>query len=200
MDIRDEHGIPIDTEHCEKNEQILANQYIEPDSVVLELGGRYGSVSCIINSKLNSKKNHVVVEPDERVWNALERNCSTNDCECHIIKGFISSKKLGLTCLDDCNGYGTTSIEYENTTILSFSLKEIETTLNLKFNTLVADCEGFLEVFFDENPDFYDDLKLIIFEADYTWKCDYDKIRSTLRTKGFVELLHGHQNVWKRML
>ena len=35
---------------------------------------------------------------------------------------------------------------------------------NLKFNVLVADCEGFLE----ENPELYNELEMIIFEAD--WK------------------------------
>ena len=63
---------------------------------------------------------------------------------------------------------------------------------------LVADCEGFLEVFFDENPDFYDNLRLIIFEADYAEKCNYDKIRNNLQQKGFTKLLEGHQNVWMK--
>jgi hypothetical protein len=63
---------------------------------------------------------------------------------------------------------------------------------------LVADCEGFLEIFFDENPNFYDTLRLIIFEADYTEKCNYNKIRNTLREKGFIEQIYGHQNLWMR--
>lgn len=198
MDIRDEYDNPVDTERWEHNEQRLAKKYIQPEHVVLELGGRYGSVSCIINSKLGCKKNHVVVEPDQRVWNALERNCCMNNCEFHIIKGFISNKKLGLTNLDSAYGYGTTSIENAESDILSFTLKEVEQTFKLKFNTLVADCEGFLEMFFDENPDFYDQLNLIIFEADYTNKCNYDKIRHALQVRGFRELLNGDQNVWSR--
>ncbi len=36
----------------EKDEQDLANKYILEDDIVLELGARYGSVSCIINNKL----------------------------------------------------------------------------------------------------------------------------------------------------
>ena len=60
---------------------------------------------------------------------------------------------------------------------------------NLNFNVLVADCEGFLEMFFDENPDFYDNLRLIIFEADYPEKCNYNKIRNTLSDKKFNEIV-----------
>lgn len=54
---------------------------------------------------------------------------------------------------------------------------------NLKFNVLVADCEGFLQQFFDENPEFYDNLRLVIFEADYPEKCNYGKIVTKLKEK-----------------
>ena len=94
------------------------------------------------------------------------------------------------------NGYGSTFIESDTTNIPSYSLDEIINKYNLNFNVLVADCEGFLEVFFDENPNFYDNLRLIIFEADYPQKCDYEKIRNNLRKRQFKKLLDGFQNVW----
>jgi len=197
MNIIDLYGNRVDIEHIEKHEQDLANHYILENDVVLELGARYGSVSCVINSKLNNKNNQVVVEPDDRVWNALEKNKINNNCEFNIVKGFISNKKLDLTNLDDCcGGYGSTFIENSDTKIPSYSLNEITNKYNLNFNVLVADCEGFLEVFFDENPNFYDNLRLIIFEADYPDKCNYGKIKSKLIEKKFSKILEGHQNVW----
>ena len=75
-------------------------------------------------------------------------------------------------------------------------MADIGEKYNLNFNVLVADCEGFLERFFDENPNFYDGLRLIMFEADYVEKCNYTKIRDALQQRGFTEKLHGHQNVW----
>lgn len=199
MNIFDECGNKIDTKNIECIEQYLAEQCIMENDVVLELGARYGSVSCIINSKLKNKKNQVVVEPDCRVWNALENNKIYNRCEFNIIKGFISNKKLDLINLNQCNGgYGSTYIENNNTKILSYTLDEIEKKYNLLFNVLVADCEGFLEVFFDENPYFYDNLRLIIFEADYCEKCNYNKIRNKLIEKKFTKILEGHQNVWMK--
>jgi FkbM family methyltransferase len=199
MNIVDMHGNKVDTEHMEKHEQELANQYVLGNDVVLELGARYGSVSCTINSKLNDKNNQVVVEPDDRVWNALEQNRNSNNCEFNIVKGFISNKKLDLTNLDNWyGGYGATFIESNDTKIPSYSLDEITNKYNLKFNVLVADCEGFLEVFFDENPNFYDNLRLIIFEADYPEKCNYDKIKNKLIEKNFKKILEGHQNVWMK--
>ena len=201
MKIFDLNGKLVDIKRIEKPEQDLAKKYVLEDDVVLELGARYGSVSCTINQKLKNKNNQVVVEPDDRVWEALEKNKTSNDCAFHIIKGFISNKKLDLTHLDVClGGYGATFIENENTRIPSYSLTEIKQKYNLDFNVLVADCEGFLEVFFDENPDFYDNLRLIIFEADYPEKCNYNKIKEKLREKNFQKLVEGHQNVWIRKI
>ena len=59
MDIQDEYGIAVNIEAMEKPEQDLANQYIEENDVVLELGARYGSVSCTINSKLKCKNQNM---------------------------------------------------------------------------------------------------------------------------------------------
>jgi hypothetical protein len=138
-----------------------------------------------------------VVEPDERVWEALERNKKANGCEFHIVKGFVSTKTLGLTNLDEYyGGYGATYVIQNESTIPSYTMKSVQEKYNLTFNVLVADREGFLEVFFDENPTFYDTLCLIIFEVDYEIKCNYHKIRTTLSQKGFQKILEGTQNVW----
>ena len=194
MIILNENEVIIDTKTTEAYEQYLANTYILKNDVVLELGARYGSVSCVINSKLDNKYNQVVVEPDMRVWDVLERNKKTNNCNFNIVKGFISNKNLGLTNLD--KNYGTTSIETDDTNIPSYTLSEVEQKYNLKFNVLVADCEGFLETFFDENPQLYTELELIIFEADYPEKCNYEKIKMNLKNSNFINILNGFQNVW----
>jgi FkbM family methyltransferase len=198
MDIHDQHGKAVDTTRYEKPEQDLAREYIQGNDVVFELGARYGSVSCISNSKLNCKTNQVVVEPDERVWGALERNKAVNHCEFNIVKGFVSAKRMGLTAINSHDGYGTTSVEDANSSIPSYTMEDIKEMYKLTFNVLIADCEGFLEQFFDENPTFCDTLRLVIFEADYPDKCNYDKVRGMLRNKGFVEKRRGHQNVWMR--
>ena len=197
MEIYDEFNKLVNTNIREHAEQELAQKYIEKDDIVLELGARYGSVSCIINSKLCNKNNQISVEPDSRVWDALEKNKKLNNCEFNIIKGFIGSKKMDLTNLDNhYGGYGSTFIYNDNTKIPSYKLDDIIKKYNLEFNVLVADCEGFLEVFFDENPNFYKKLRLIIFEADYPDKCNYDKIRELLLKEKFKCILIGHQNVY----
>jgi FkbM family methyltransferase len=195
-EIYDMNDNRIDINNIEVVEQSLANEYIKENDIVLELGARYGSVSCIINSKLKNKNNQVVVEPDSRVWEALEKNKKINNCEFNIVKGFISNKKLDLTNLDNYGGYGSTYIENNNSKIPSYTLHEIKSKYNLNFNVLFADCEGFLEQFLNENSDILDNLRLIIFEKDYPDKCDYKKIKIQLQNKKFKQLLYGFHNVW----
>lgn len=188
----------IDTEFFEVCEQRQAEKYIDSDCVVLELGARYGTISCIINNKLSSRTNQVSVEPDPRVYRALEVNRKINNCGFHILKGFISNAPLDLTDLDAHFGYGTHSYAVPQSLIPSYTLEDIQTKFGLRFNTLVADCEGFLEQFFDENPDFYKQLNLILFEKDCPERSNYDKISQNLLINGFRRLEAGFNEVWKR--
>ena len=64
---------------------------------------------------------------------------------------------------------------------------------------MVADCEGFLETFLDENQFLYNTLRLIIFEADYPDKCNYNKIRQNLINNNFICKLQGFQNVYYKI-
>jgi FkbM family methyltransferase len=196
MIFKDENNDIINTAICEVNEQYQAVTYIHKDCIVLELGARYGTVSCIINKKIGNPQNQVSVEPDVRVQKALEENMINNNCDFHIINGFISKIPLELTELD--SGYGTTSQPVENSIIQSYTLNEIENKYNLKFNTLVADCEGFLEQFFDENPQLYSQLSLVMFEKDCPHKCNYDKIINNLKINNFYCLEDGFHSVWKK--
>jgi len=199
MDIINEHGETVDTDRWENREQVHANAFIEPNDVVLELGARYGSVSVVINRKLNNPFNHVAVDPDPRIWECLKRNREVNGCKFRILKGVISQRPVALTELDNYDGYGTTSVHTtEPTTVKSYTLEEVQELYDLKFTTLVADCEGFLETFFDENPWMYDQLNTVLYEQDYDWKCNYDKIAKNLKDHGLTNLWYGSHLVWKR--
>lgn len=193
VDFVDENGKVIDINAVEKVEQDDAEKYIQSDSVVLELGGRYGTVSAIINKKLKDPTNHVVVEPDKTVWASLEKNKAATHSKFHILKGFISNKKLTL----EGGGYGATQKEDAASTIPSYTLSEIETEHELKFNTLVADCEGCLETFLDENPSLYSDLRLLLIEEDQGHKCNYEKIKTNLRIHSFVEVASSFDAVYR---
>ena len=195
MRILNEKGEVINTAVVEAAEQSMVREFIREDDVVLELGARYGSVSCTINQILKNKKNQVSIEPDYRVWSSLENNRNSNGCEFGIIKGFVSRKKLNIVA----KGYDTTFTPDESSNVECLTLNEIEEKFNLQFNVLVADCEGFLEIFFEENPEFYSKLDKVIFEADREDFCNYEVIRENLRSRGFQEHIGGHQNAWTKI-
>lgn len=164
----------------ESTEQRLSEKHIKPEDVVLELGARYGTVSCLVNRIINDKKNHYVVEPDNLVWNALEDNMEINECKFNIIKGVISSKDNKYKL--EGSGYAKTSV-IDNT----YGVSQIETyeIPDAPFNTLIADCEGYLETFYNENKDFFKKINKIIMECDMPDKCNYQYLLNELFNIGF---------------
>ena len=200
---RDEKGEQFDHLKHERVEQLVALRQIQPHHRVLELGARYGTVSCAI--QLRRPERHVAVEPDSRTWEALAGNIAANKCEsCELWRGFVSRQPLQMAGLE--YGYGAHSVAATDaasaTSVPHCSLEELERLpdgTTKPFTVLIADCEGFLEVFFDENPKLIEsDLELVIFEADRPDLCDYAKIRAALRQNGFACEVAGHQNVWRR--
>jgi FkbM family methyltransferase len=187
----------------ERDEQLLVARYIDKNDVVLELGARYGSVSCIINKILSNKTNQVSVEPDNTVLETLKRNKAINNCEFTIYNGIITSNtaynKLVLI------GYGSTvditnnidaNVYSNSIDVLTMSLDDLQNNCNLCFNVLVADCEGFLEVFLNENKILYTQLNKIIFECDRPDVCNYNNIKKELIENGFKMIENGFQSVF----
>jgi hypothetical protein len=191
----DENNEQIDSGKMEFREQEIAKQYINEDDVVLELGARYGTVSCEINKKLKNKKGHVAVEPDVKVLDSLKKNRDNNNCEFHILKGIISNKKLKLK-IDENDGYSSRTSSDEGDDIPNYTLEEVNNMYNLNFNVLVADCEGCLEDFFKENTDFFKNLRMITYEKDQPDRCNYSIIESALNDFGYNQVIGGFHEVW----
>jgi FkbM family methyltransferase len=188
----DENNKKIDIENLEVDEQKIAKEYINEDDIVLELGARYGTVSCEINKKLKNKKGHVAVEPDITVLDSLKKNKDNNNCEFHILNGIISNKKLKLKI----NDYSTTTSQDEGDDIPNYTLEEVNNMYNLNFNVLVVDCEGCLQDFYKENPDFFKNLRMITYEKDMPDKCNYSIIESALIDFGYNRVREGFHEVW----
>lgn len=174
----DENDNIIDIIKIERTEQILANKYIEKRDIVLELGARYGTVSVIINKKLEeeNKWKHYVVEPDSNVWEALENNKRNHNSKFEIIKGMISKKKHKIS---EHSNYSTQTIESEEGEIKIYDIPKE------KFNVLIVDCEGCFEEFYNEFPEFVNNLDKIILECDYKNEIDYKRIINKLITNNY---------------
>jgi len=197
MIVYDEKGNKINYNRVEAQEVKLAQQFVEADDFVLELGARYGGVSITTNKKLNNKQNHYVVEPDESVWEALELNKKNNNCEFNIIKGTISKKKhkliLGVGGMNV--GWGNHTKECEESEESNIPNHDIP---DCPFNVLIADCEGFLETFYNENKEFFKQLRMIIFEKDYIYDCNYEYLINEFRSIGFKPVINGFHSVFTK--
>ena len=193
----DENNKKIDNLSEEITEQLIAIKYIKPDDVVLELGARYGTVSCIVNKLLNNKNNQISVEPDKNVWNALDTNLSNNKCNTNVVKGFISKQPLSL----EGSSYGSTQLVDHNTTVPNYTLDQIKQKYNINhFTVLIVDCEGCMESFLNENPELLSTLRLVTFEEDQPHICNYNNIKNILTNNNFYEVETTfnivHRPVW----
>lgn len=196
----DEHLNKINTDTYETTEQWIAETFIPEDAIVLELGGRYGVVSCKINKRLKNKTNHLVVEPDPTVFSYMARNIVRNGAHCKMFNGIISKapqyfQQAGIGSRTRCQPCSSESVLVEHRT-----LNEIIENFGLQFDTLVADCEGCLETFFDENLDYIKNFKLITFEEDYGNECNYEKIKKILADNNFKCIRPGGHSVWVKNL
>jgi hypothetical protein len=186
MEIFDENGKLVNYKVYESTEIKMAREFIQSDDYVLELGARYGGVSCEINKKLKNKKYQVVVEPDSRVWEVLEKNRDRNNCEFEILKGTISKNPQKIIMnsrkFNDNNDWATyceESFTSGGTGVQNFNLP------NKPFNVLVADCEGFLETFYRENMELFPKLRCIMIEKDRREYCNYEYLESEFLRLGF---------------
>lgn len=195
MELYKEDGTTFDSSTCETIEQDITKRIIIPSDKVLELGARYGSVSIVTNQILDDKTQHVVVEPDDTVWEALEKNKEKYNCKFQIIKGFLSERTFSL----HKDGYSSHQLTDESSSITSTSLN----SFIIPFNVLIADCEGGLKTFFEDYPFMYDRLQKIFMEED--GDIDYKPIKVNLSKRGFIKVFeYGDHNgllysVWIRV-
>ena len=191
MSFIDREGKPVNTSY-EAEEQFLVRTYLPKDARVLELGARYGTVSCVISEILDDPTQHVAVEPDNSVLEALEYNKRINGAKFRIFEGVVSKRKYELGFIDpkfEFHEYGTYTKESDNPTVQSKTLEDLEDTYNVRFDCIVADCEGFFCTFVDENKERVKNMRVIIYEQDGIPWSDYMKkyndLDNTLTSMGF---------------
>lgn len=190
----DRDNQPVNVEY-EAEEQFLVRKYIPRDASVLELGARYGTVSCVISDILDEPTRHVAVEPDHSVIEALKKNRVNNNGAFRIFEGVVSSKGYELAFIDpkfDLYEYGTYTKETDHPTIKNVSLRTLSEMYGIEFDCVVADCEGFFCDFVEENPDAIQNMRVIIYEqdgipwSDYAEK--YETLNVTLTSYGFKRI------------
>jgi FkbM family methyltransferase len=196
MTFVDSSGAPVDI-LFEQDEQELVMAHLPPNSHVLELGARYGTVSCAISSVLNDPEMHVAVEPDPSVQAALLRNRAGNGGRFHVWQGVVSNKPYRLCRgpeprspeYDKYREYSTYTEQCDSGALPHMSLQKLQDMFGIEFDAVIADCEGFFYTFVTENIDMLTQFKTIIYEKDGSpWsvmKPKYAELDAILVSKGY---------------
>ena len=146
-------------------EQKMTVRYLTGNEKVLEIGGNIGRNSLIISYILGENQcNLVSLESDINIANQLRENRDLNKMNFYIENSALSKRKLiqkdwdTIVSDDLIEGFNPVNI---------ISFNELETKYNIKFDTLVLDCEGAFYYILMDMPEILDNIKLIIMENDY---------------------------------
>ena len=163
-------GIPACNE-CGERLNIL--KHLQSNDVVLEIGGNIGSSSFVIADKiLNPESNLVVVEPSKSAAKKLAQNQKKNKLNFHIFQGIVGTEenknvnelyakewgKMGYVTFVNTPKPGSYKVDTK-------TIDELESMYNIKFNTLVIDCEGCYKALFNSD-NFLKKFNKILIEWD----------------------------------
>ena len=174
---------------CEQVEQYLCMKYISDDDIILEIGGNIGRVSFILATILKNDRNLLVLECNKKHYNELLFNKNINKLNFNI-----EPKALSLHKLYQIGWQTYTETEFnifsqdhkkQATMVDNISYDNIITKYQLKFNTLVIDCEGAFYYIIQSFPNILDNIKKIIIENDYKNYNQYEFVENILLEKNF---------------
>ena len=147
-------------------EQKMVVKYLTGNEKVLEIGGNIGRNSLVIAHILRENQNNdlVVLETDDNIANQLIDNRDLNKFTFHVENSALSKRNLiqiGWDTIESNNlldGYKS---------VKNITLEELYSKYNIKFDTLVLDCEGAFYYILTDMPEILDNVNLIIMENDY---------------------------------
>lgn len=187
----------LDHKNIERWEQLIAKEHIIPSDHVLEFGGRFGTVSCVINNILDDPLKHVVIEPETVVIPALLHNRKEHNSFFTVYQNIICSKPKKLICA----GHATRAIDCTDGSDIptpSITLDEIVTHHGFDFNVLVADCEGCMEDFVSNHKDFVRQLRFVTYEQDFPELSNYTTVANILMECGLTRIQDDFHSIWVR--
>lgn len=147
-------------------EQLMATRFLTGREKVLEIGGNIGRNSLVIASILQAAGNTdmVTLECDPDIAAQLTENRDLNGLKFHIEASALSKNKLIQKKWDTMEsdkllpGYKW---------VPTITLAELYAKYNIKFDTLVLDCEGAFYYILRDMPELLKPVNLIIMENDY---------------------------------
>lgn len=147
-------------------EQKMVVRYLRGQEKVLEIGGNIGRNSLVIASILENCNNLVTLESNVNISKKLSRNRDLNNMKFHIESSALSKRKL----IQETEGWKTKpseTLEPGFKWVNTITLEQLKAKYNIKFDTLVLDCEGAFYYILMDMPEILDNINLIIMENDY---------------------------------
>lgn len=168
-------------------EQLMAARFLTGSEKVLEIGGNIGRNSLVIASILQSVGNTdmVTLECDPDIAAQLTENRDLNGLKFHIEASALSKTKLiqrGWDTMESKKllpGYKW---------VPTITLAKLYAKYNIRFDTLVLDCEGAFYYILRDMPEILDPVKLIIMENDYHDIDHKNAIDRVLGKAGFTSI------------
>lgn len=146
-------------------EQLMVAKYLPPYAKVLEIGANYGRNTLTIAALLEDESNFVSLECDKISAEIAIRNRDLNNYMFSIEASALSARPLYQkghdTFIEENKPVDAKKID-------TICWDELQSKYNIKFDTLVADCEGALQFILQDFPNMLDNINLLIVENDYT--------------------------------
>jgi FkbM family methyltransferase len=162
-------------------EQKMVVRYLTGKEKVLEIGSNIGRNSLIIGSIIDNN-NFLTLESDTNIFNQLNENKNLNNFKFHTENSALSNRKLIQqgwdTMVSDKLVLG---YKWVNT----ITWKNLNNKYNIKFDTLVLDCEGAFYYILMDIPEILNNINLIIMENDYHHIEHKKYIDNVLKTNNF---------------
>lgn len=159
----------------EWGEQVMAVEFLDPEARVLELGSNIGRNTLMISCVLSDARNLVTVECNPFFVELLRNNRFANRLDFHIEQAAVSRRKL-MQSTDNAR-FGSAAEAWEAIPseelapgyewIEAITFDELEAKHRIRFDTLVADCEGALYYILEDDPDLLTNITTVILESDF---------------------------------
>jgi FkbM family methyltransferase len=187
----------------EKEEATYLAQFLDPGDCVLELGACLGYVSCLVNTILDDKQKHVVMEANPKLINYIERNKKENNCGFHIENAIISDLATNAFYIHDLIvGSSQKRKTPHKIEVNGVRISQLESDYDLSFNVLIMDIEGGELELLRNHQDEISGFERIFMElhpfAGILTLKEAEECEIILRSLGFSRLLQdGNYQIWQ---
>jgi len=158
--------------NIEQNSRAAAYKWVPQNSTVLEVGARYGTMSCAIASKQKHSGRLVSFEADHLVWDNLEKNRRSHNCNFHTVHGLLGQEDGKIienhygTLAASSDAIATQGVDPKALRVVPhFLLQDVQQKYGLTFDVGCFDCEGCFANVMKDFPELATQLNMFIVES-----------------------------------